>query len=257
MAHTVKKLAQISGVSVRTLHFYDEIGLLRPTYHGENGYRYYEEKEMLKLQQILFFRELRFPLKQIQKLLGRSDFDQLAALYSHRKALSQDWERMGKLIETVDKTIQHLKGEKQMKDEEIYDGFFITKEKQKEYETYLKNRLGADHPSFAECEKKSKNKPKIDEEKARKECDATFKELAKLKEKQFSSSSPEVQAIVHKLYNWVKQFWTPDKESFPALGQMYTELEWKKFFGKYDPHHPKLAMFLAEGMKVFAERELS
>ena len=65
-----------------------------------------------------------------------------------------------------------------------------------------------------------------------------------------------MQAIVLKIYNWVKQFWTPDKESFTALGQMYTELEWKKFFGKYDSHHPKLAMFVAEGMKFFAETSL-
>ncbi|HSX25880.1 MAG TPA: MerR family transcriptional regulator [Chlamydiales bacterium] len=255
MAYTVKKISQLSGVTVRTLHFYEEAELLKPAYYGENGYRYYEEKELLLLQQILFFKELGLTLKRIRKILGRSDFDQLAALHSHRQALSKDWERMGVLIETIDKTIQHLNGQRKMKEEEMYNGF-ITKEKQAEYMAYLKNRLGADHPSFAECEKNSKNWTKEDWERSKKESDVTFKELSKLMEKQISPSSKEVQAIVLKLYQWIKKFWTPNKESFTALGQMYTEFEWKKFFEKYDPHHPRLAKFLAEGMKVFAETEL-
>jgi DNA-binding transcriptional MerR regulator len=80
MAYTVKELAKISGVTVRTLHWYDEVGLLKPAYHGSNGYRYYEEEELLVLQQLLFFRELGFTLKQIQRVLGRSDFDKMVAL---------------------------------------------------------------------------------------------------------------------------------------------------------------------------------
>src|SRR5579862_2315636 len=90
MAYTVKKLAQLSGVSVRTLHFYDEVGLLKPAYYGSNGYRYYEEPQLLALQQILFFRELGLEIKQIQKTLGRGDFDKIAALSSHRRVLEQE-----------------------------------------------------------------------------------------------------------------------------------------------------------------------
>jgi DNA-binding transcriptional MerR regulator len=89
MAYTVAKLAQISGVSIRTLHWYDEVGLLKPAYYGSNGYRYYEEEQLLILQQILFFRELGFELKQIQRVLGRSDFDKRVALSSHREVLYQ------------------------------------------------------------------------------------------------------------------------------------------------------------------------
>ena len=68
MAYTVKKLSELSGVTVRTLHFYEEAALLKPAYYGSNGYRYYEEKQLLQLQQILFFKELGFSLKQIQKI---------------------------------------------------------------------------------------------------------------------------------------------------------------------------------------------
>ena len=100
MAYTVTKLAQLSGVSVRTLHWYDEVGLLKPAYYGDNGYRYYEEAQLLALQQILFFRELGLGLKQIQKVLGRGDFDQLVALSAHRKVLQKNLERTRKLVRT-------------------------------------------------------------------------------------------------------------------------------------------------------------
>ena len=84
MAYTVKKLAKLSGVSIRTLRFYDDIGLLKPAYYGDNKYRYYEEKQLLMLQQILFFRELGFSLVDIQRIIDSSDFDKTASLNSHR-----------------------------------------------------------------------------------------------------------------------------------------------------------------------------
>lgn len=142
-----------------------------------------------------------------------------------------------------------------MTEEEMYNGF-ITKEKQKEYEAYLKNKLGEDHHSFAECEKNMKGVTKAQWEKIWKESDANMRELATLKEKDLSLSSSEEQVVIRNHYEWLKGFWTPNKESYTALGQGYTGFEWKKFFGTYDSEHPKLAMFLAEGMKVFAEREL-
>src|SRR5437660_8142883 len=125
MAYTVKQVAAMSGVSVRTLHFYDETGLLKPAYHGANGYRFYEEAQLLTLQQILFYRELGFELKQIKRILGRADFEKVAALQSHREVLQENLARTQTLIETIDKTIQHLKGTKKMKNEEMFAGFSV------------------------------------------------------------------------------------------------------------------------------------
>src|SRR5712671_7233776 len=125
MAYTVKQVAAMSGVSVRTLHFYDETGLLKPAYHRANGYRFYEEPQLLTLQQILFYRELGFELKQIKGILGRDDFEIVAALHSHRKVLRTNLSRTRRLIETVDKTIKHLKGTKKMKSEEMFAGFSV------------------------------------------------------------------------------------------------------------------------------------
>jgi DNA-binding transcriptional MerR regulator len=125
MGYTVKQLAKMSGVSVRTLHFYDETGLLKPARVGRNGYRVYEEPQLLMLQQILFYRELGFELKQIKEILSRADFEKVAALQSHRKVLEKNAVRMRTLIETIDKTIEHLKGTKKMKSEEIFSGFKV------------------------------------------------------------------------------------------------------------------------------------
>src|ERR1051325_8194832 len=103
MAYTVKKLAKLSGVSVRTLHFYDEIGLLKPAYYGDNGYRYYEEEQLLQLQQVLFFRELGFELSEIQKILASKDFDRISALERHKKILQTNITKTKTLIGTIEK----------------------------------------------------------------------------------------------------------------------------------------------------------
>src|ERR1700694_3526656 len=98
MAYTVKQVAAMSGVSVRTLHFYDETGLLKPAYYGANGYRFYEEPQLLTLQQILFYRQLGLELKQIERILGRADFENVAALQSHRQVLGKNLTRARTLV---------------------------------------------------------------------------------------------------------------------------------------------------------------
>src|SRR6476660_6076257 len=140
MAYTVKKVAAMSRVSVRTLHFYDETGLLKPAYYGANGYRFYEEAQLLMLQQILFYRELGFELKQIKRILSRPDFDKVAALESHRKVLRKSLADTRRLIQTIDKTVEHLKGTKKMKGQEMFAGF--SPEQQARHEKYLIDRFG-------------------------------------------------------------------------------------------------------------------
>jgi DNA-binding transcriptional MerR regulator len=125
MAYTVRKVAAMSGVSVRCIHFYDETGLLKPAFIGANGYRYYEQAQLLRLQQILFYRELGFELKHIKKILGQPKFEVVAALESHRRQIEKNRARMGQLLETIDKTIQHLKGKRKMKTEEMFVGFSV------------------------------------------------------------------------------------------------------------------------------------
>ncbi len=257
MAYTVKKLSELSGVTVRTLHFYEELGILKPAYHGSNGYRYYEEKELLQLQQILFFKELGFTLKQIQKVLGRSDFDQLAALHSHRKALKQEWEKIGQLIKTIDKTINHLQGEVQMRDKEIFDGFnigLVTLAKGGESyfsaEAIVLKSVKNPTKSAKDVEKRGKKFY----ENITKTAHAIFKELVYCIEKELDPSSDEVQLIIQKHHTFTVQIHDTTQEVYKALAQLYREHpEYRK---QLDPFHPKLAEFMAQGMEIFADSKL-
>ncbi len=258
MAYTVKKLSELSGVTVRTLHFYEEIGLLKPAYHGANGYRYYEEKELLQLQQILFFKELGFSLKQIQKVLGRSDFDQLSSLYSHQKSLSREWEKIGHLLKTIDKTIQHLKGKKKMKDKEIFDGFCITLVK--------KAKAGASYAAAEEIVGKSVRNPtkSIEDVKQRgqafyddvnKAACELFKALASCIEQELAPSSGKAQGLIKRHHVFIEQFHNATRDVYKAMAQLYKEHpEIRK---QLDPFHPELADFMAKGMIFFAEKELA
>lgn len=252
MAYTVTKLAKISGISVRTLHWYDEVGLLKPAYYGSNGYRYYEEEQLLILQQILFFKELGFELKQIQRVLRRSDFDKMAALSSHRKVLQKNLERTRQLIKTIDKTIEHLKGAKKMKEQEMYHGF--SKEKQAEYEKQIIARFGEEGKlQVEESRQKVKNWSKSDWDDSKIEFIAICKELTDLFENNSKANSKEVQNVIQRHYNFLKRFWTPTKESYAEHGQFIEESDLKKV---YENYHPQLPGFIARAIKVYAKTDL-
>lgn len=123
MEYAIHQLAQLSGVSTRTLRYYDEMGLLHPARVSEAGYRYYGEKEVALLQQILFYRERGLELKVIREILHRPDFDLEQALEDHLKALCLQQQRLSLLIRTVNLTLQHLKGEGTMEDHMKFEAF--------------------------------------------------------------------------------------------------------------------------------------
>ncbi len=253
MAYRVKELAKISGVSVRTLHWYDEMGLLKPAYVGSNGYRYYEEEQLLTLQQILFFRELEFELKQIQKLLGRSDFNKIVALSSHRQVLQKNIEKTRKLIKTIDKTIEHLKGTKKMNGKEMFSGF--SKEMQAEYERQLVERFGEQGKAhLEESKQKMSKRSQDDEESLKKEFVRICEELSLLLKQNAKAGNNEVQTVIRRHYSWLGKYWTPTKESYAAHGQFIMDSELRK---SYEVYHPRLPEFIAEAIQVFAERDLS
>jgi len=257
MAYTVKKLSELSGVTVRTLHFYEEAALLKPAYYGSNGYRYYEEKQLLQLQQILFFKELGFSLKQIQKVIGKSDFDQLAALYSHRNALKKESEKIEVLLKTIDKTIKHLNGKKKMKDKEMFDGFNIALVKATEGRSYsAAEKLVAQsvkHPTKNAQDVERRGKVYYDN--ITKTAHALFDELVRCIEKGLDPAADEVQKIVKKHHAFMEQTHAVTKDVYEAMALLYAEHP--DFRKQLDPFHPKLAEFMASAMKVFADRKLS
>jgi DNA-binding transcriptional MerR regulator len=148
MKYTIKDIAELAGVTTRTLRYYDEIDLLHPAEIGDNGYRHYDQTSLLKLQQILFYRELDVPLKDIKMLLSDPNCKPLLALEKHRSALQQRVKRLQVLIETVERTIATMKGESMMTDKEYFQGFDETK-----YEEEVRERWG-DGTRYAESQKK-------------------------------------------------------------------------------------------------------
>jgi len=120
MEYSIKELSKLAGVSTRTLRYYDQIDLLKPSRITEAGYRYYGKKELTVLQQILFYRERGFELKTIQQIIYDDHFDMLTAMEEHLQELEKQKASTESLIQTVKNTIRHMKGEYKMKDKERF-----------------------------------------------------------------------------------------------------------------------------------------
>ena len=253
MPYTIKKLAILSGVSTRALRFYDEIGLLKPAYYGDNQYRYYEEEQLLLLQQILFFRELGFPLTEIQQIISSHDFDKIEALNTHKSILQSSLERTETLIKTIDKTISHLRGKLIMRDAEMYDGFDPIK--QQEHEKYLLDSGVITQQQIDDSWGKVRDWKKPNWEQFKKKGEQLNQALANALKKHLKPEDVEVQALVQRHYDWVNVFWTPTHESYTGLAQMYLDHpDYREFYNKY---HPNLVEYLVEAMRVYAAYKLS
>lgn len=253
MAYTVKKLAELSGVSVRTLHFYDEIGLLKPAYCGDNRYRYYEEEQLLMLQQILFFRELGLPLNEIQRIITSKEFDKVKALKTHRAILEKQRARTKELLAVIDKTINHLEGNTMMKPEELYHGFDPAK--QKEYEKYLVKYHGtAAEELLIQSKNRTAKWDKDEWDSIKNQGDALYKELAAAIDAGLRPESDEVQVIILRHYQLQSRFYDLTKHVYIGLSELYDQHpDFKKFF---DVYHPKMIEFIGKGIEFFADKNL-
>ncbi|CAG0934456.1 HTH-type transcriptional activator mta [Thermoflexales bacterium] len=252
--YTVKQLARMAGISVRTLHHYDHISLLKPSARTAAGYRLYGEADLLRLQQILFFKELAFPLADIQAILDEPGFDQVQALRDHRQMLQQEADRLERLLKTIEKTISRLTEDNMtmtpsMTDEELYEGF--TPEQIERY-TREANEL-YDPQSVAEANRRVRQMTKAQWQAVKAEGGAVARQLAELMDKQPGDAA--VQAAIARHYAWVDNFWHPTAESYRGLGQGYAEHpEFRAFYEKY---RPGLADFMCAAMTYYADHTLA
>lgn len=259
MDYTVQELAKLSGVSIRTLRYYDEIGLLKPAFVGDNKYRYYQEKQLLLLQQILFFKELGFELKQIQKIVGRADFDTLNALRIHAQKVQERITRLHELLETVYKTINHLEGNHTMKDTEMYHGFDSEKHQQsvKELDSYFEKQPKAINDTFKrhkkEVEENTKNWTPEQWAKSHETFHIICTKLAALLRQNASPNDAAVQALIAEYFKWLSNFWTATKESYTVHTIFLKNSDLKDACNK---HHPDLAEFLVKAIHYFADHAL-
>lgn len=253
MTYTVKELANLSGVSVRTLHYYDEIGLLKPAYYAENGYRAYEEKQLLIMQQILFFREMGMELKKIKELLEKGDFDKIGALVSHKSVLQKQIEKNQLLIQTIDRTIQHIKGERQIEGQELYWGF--NRNKQRVQDKYLKDNFGMEIEHHIDASyRKVHNWDSEKWDEVRYEFDSLIEELVELAENGLSPESTEAQSAVEKHYKWLSHFWSPGKEAYIGHSQLILERDLSEAYNK---HFQGLAAWFSDAIAIYAWENLS
>lgn len=250
--YTVKQLARLSGVSVRALHHYDEIGLLKPAFVGENRYRYYGRDELLRLQDILFHRELGVPLAEIAAALEQ-DGDRLALLEQHRRRLLERVERSRQLITTIDRTIAELKGQDDMKDKELFKGF--SPEKQREYEQWMVDRFGA---SMTERIAQSKARHQaMSPQELRERMEEGKAATDALKEAFLSGAAaddPANDPLLDRHRAWVAGMWdrpcTP--EAYGGLAEVYRHPD---FLAMFDQAAEGFAAWTLAAIKAYAARK--
>ena len=242
---TVKQLAKLAGITPRTLHYYDEIGLLKPSQVGENGYRYYAEEALLKLQQILLYRELDLPLENIKRILASQDFYIQQALENHRTALQQRISRLERLTQTVDLTLAHLRGEIEMSNKQLFEPF--NEEQIAEYEKEAGQMY--DPETVKASYKKWKNYTTADKQRIGEEGNAVYRDLLAVMPK--GAASPEVQACIERWRRHMDYFWTPSLEQLNGLADLYNDDP--RFRANYDKIDPRLAPFMREAVKIYVK----
>lgn len=248
--YSVKQLAELSGVTVRALHHYDHIGLLKPAVRTEKKYRLYSGDDLHRLQQILFYRELDFTLDQIRDILDDPDFNTAEALKMHRSKLIHKQKRMTSLIHTVEKTLASIEGEGKMtlKDKDLYEGF--DQEKIDRWNKEVDEKY--DPEKVAESRSNIGKMSKDTFKNVQKEGDRITKNISELMDREVSS--PEVQALIKEHHAWIENFYTCPAEMYKGLGQLYVENP--EFTAFYEKFKPGLAAFMCEAMAYYADHSL-
>jgi DNA-binding transcriptional MerR regulator len=252
--YSVKQIAQLAGVSVRTLHLYDKIGLLKPGKRTQAGYRQYSEDELLRLQQVLFYRELDFPLKEIKEIVNDPDFDVGKALIGHKASLLVRRERLNILLNTIDKTINNLNDKQMTSIEELYEG--MPKEQAAAWRQEAADKWGED--VVTRSEKALLEMGKLDIERLKAEQKDIARRLQLLKD--YPPESKEVQEQIARHYINIRSFWgvtdpTDLKaETYKGLAELYITDE--RYTAGNDSPDPEFATFMRKSMLYFADTKL-
>ena len=241
MKMQIKKFAELTGVSVRTLHYYDEIGLLKPSSVDRfTGYRYYDESSVLRMQEILFYRELDFSLKSIAEILSSPNYDREKALKEQKKLLTLKKERLERLILSIDDAV---KGENVMS---AFDN--------SEFEAYkaeTKEKWGGTK-AYAEFESKTKDYSKERFADINTGLEYIFRDFAELMKSGAEPSSNEAQALVKKLQDYITEnYYTCTDEILAGLGQMYISDE--RFKNNIDKYATGTAEFVSKAIETYTK----
>ncbi len=249
---TVKQVAKAAGISVRALHHYDHIGLLKPVV-GRNGYRYYDETTLLRLQRILFYRELGVPLAEVARLLDDPALDARAALVDLKARVDADIERRLDLSRTIEHTLRQLDAGRPIAERSLFEG--ITPQRQAEWEAELVALYGpATRTVIDDANARLAALPDAGMLDLKASLEAIHAEAMVLIERGCAPSSQDAMALIARHHAWVCRSWQPDAEAYAGLARLY--VEHGDFRKTYDALHPELADFLAAAMAHYAAHVL-
>lgn len=238
------EVSKLTGVSVRGLHHYDQIGLLRPERSRENGYREYSQADLDRLQQILFFRACGLELAEIANILDRPDYDSLEALKLQRHSLLHQREQLDTLLQTVEQTIKSMEGGTTMSNQEKFKGFDFS---ENPYEAEARERWGnqaVDNSNAFVNNLSHEGKAALG-----KQMNQHFFTLAALRH--LPADDSQVQAAVAEYCRFLGQFYDYSPQAIKGLGQMYVDDP--RFTKNIDQFGDGTAAFLAQAMAVYAD----
>lgn len=245
MDHPIGELAQYAGISKRTLRYYDEIDLLKPTKSTSSGYRLYGDEQVNRLQQILFYRELDFNLETIKTILDDPQFDRIQALEEHMQNLLEKQRHIGALLQTVKNSLQEARGEKFMSNEEKFEGFKkeLIEKNEQAYGKEARKTYGDE-----EVDASQRKLMRMSEESFA-EFDQLDKKILEKLEKAEKTKDPgsELAQEVARLHkSWLLYTWPSyTKEAHAKLAQMYVDDP------RFGEHYQGRAEFLRDAIQIF------
>lgn len=253
MEYTIQKLANLAGVSTRTLRYYDEIGILKPARINSSGYRIYGLAEVNRLQQILFYRELGVGLDSIKDIVTAPTFDGAKALREHREKLLEKREHLDLLIANVDKTIAVTEGRMTMSNKEKFEGFKkkMIEDNEKKYGKEIREKYGKDRVEASNAKVMNMTQEQYEE------VTALAEQLHTTLAEAFKTGDPSCElaqkaADLHR--QWLTYYWNQySKEAHAGLAQMYVDDE--RFTVYYDKEQPGTAEFLRDAIHIYTGQE--
>lgn len=251
LEYSVSRLAKLSGVSARTLRYYDEINLLKPKRINSSGYRIYGEAEVDLLQQILFYRELEFNLEDIKAMVHAEDFDVAEALHQHHRHLSQQKARLERLIETVEQSLQAAKGETVMSDQAKFEAFKhnLIEENEATYGEEIRAKYGEDVVESSNARLKNVTPEKFQShQKLEPELNDKLKQATELGD----PASDLAQEVCDLHRQWLTFHWPNgyyDKEKHYNISLMYVQDH--RFKSYYEKVAPGAAEFLNQALEIY------
>lgn len=252
MAWSIAEVAQMSKVTARTLRHYDDIGLLRPAHVASNGYRYYEQQQLLRLQRLLLLRELGLSLATIADVLD-GQRDEIVALQEHARWLDDERQRLDRLAQTLLRTIHHLQGGPQMSAPELFEGFA---ERKAQLEDDLADQHGDGvREHFRTAEETTSSWTQGDYLEAQRRGEEIDSKILAAMRSGAAPDSATTLALMAEHYREVTRVWTPDKTSYTNLGQRYVDDP--DYKARYDAKAPGLAEYLRDATAAYASDQLT